>query len=163
MNVFVGLKEDGADTSSNESFKLSPSPSRSCQSLSLSLSDAFSLSIGKCCMKFVREPGDVPPSDESEREWNEDIDEACAWLPRFPTSSSDRFGGYEWSASGGFSIWDPFEEAPNLGDELEPMTMGDDGGRRDWRDGFRGGSGGTLTRDLGGEDSKLIRGVLSRS
>lgn len=66
MNVLVGMNEDGADTSSNESFRLSPSPSRSCQSLSLS--DIFSLSIGKLCMKFVREPGDVPPSDESESE-----------------------------------------------------------------------------------------------
>lgn len=160
INAFVGMNEDGADTSSNESFKLSPSPSRSCQSLSLS--DGFSLSIGKLCTKLVREPGEVPPSDESESEWKEDMDEAGAWPPRLPTSSSERLEENAWSASGGFSICEPFDKAPNLIDG-GPMLMGDDADRRDWREGFRGGSGGTFTRDLGGEDSKLINGVLSRS
>ena len=67
IKLLFGIKEDGAETSSNESFRLSPSPSRSCHSLSLS-DTLLSLSTGKLCTKFVSEPESVPPSDESNNE-----------------------------------------------------------------------------------------------
>ena len=102
-----GRSEDGV-TFSNDSSRLSPSG----QSRSWSLSPSRSRSTGNVCTKCVSEPGvpappSVPPSDDSDTEWNELIDEAGACFLRAalsPMVSFERCGGYVCSASGGRSM-----------------------------------------------------------
>ena len=70
--VMGSRKEEGADTFSNDSSRLSPS------------SVHVSLSMGSAC----RAPGVAKssPSEESETEWNDETEDACTcpWARRMP-------------------------------------------------------------------------------
>ena len=180
-----GRSEDGV-TFSNDSSRLSPSGQSRSWSLSpsRSRSRSRSRSTGNICTKCVSEPGvpappSVPPSDDSDTEWNELIDEAgacflcAAWSPM---ASFERCGGYVCSASGGRSMLgeDGASVKPALYDEKEDpkleeaeealvtMGMGEEAERRFWYEALRGGKGGALDGAGRGGDSRLMSGVPSK-
>lgn len=73
-----GRNEDGADTSSKDSSRLSPS-SVPIPVHSLSMGDAWR------ALAVV----ESSPSEERETEWNDETDETCAWpgLRRIPSTA----------------------------------------------------------------------------
>ena len=70
-SVMGGRKDEGADTFSNDSSRLSPSSV---------LATVHSRSIENACRGLTAMPVGSPPlSEERETEWKDETEEACAW------------------------------------------------------------------------------------
>lgn len=138
-----GRNEEGAETFSKDSSRLSPS------SVPVPV---HSRSMGNAC----RAPGVVAessPSEESETEWNDETEEACMWpwARRMP-SEGERSLSARGSVEGGMSML--------LDGDVVGLAAGAETERGEFNDSFRGGKGGAL-KNFGGDPSKLMRGALS--
>lgn len=163
----LGLTTEDVETLSKDSSKLPLSCSRE-----LSVSRP-SRSTGYVATKSVSEPGvmrSVPPSEDSDTEWKEDIEDAGTCPEPLPLDgmlipSLDK-GGYAWSTvnesdflrcgRGGTGRGADGVDGLRASEEVEELDKETD--LRELYDAFRGGNGGADLRLLGGEDSKLIRG-----
>jgi hypothetical protein len=139
--VVGGRKEEGAETFSKDSSRLSPS----------SVVPVHSRSMGNAC----KAPGVAKssPSEESETEWNDETEEACMWPRRRP--SEGRSASVRPSVAGGISILLDGDVVVAAG-----LAAGAETERGELNDNFRGGKGGAPA-NFGGDPSKLMRGALS--
>jgi hypothetical protein len=141
--VVEGRNEEGAETFSKDSSRLSPSSV-----------PVHSRSMGNAC----KAPGvaESSPSEESETEWSDETEEACMWpwARRIP-SEDERSLSVRGSVAGGISMLLDWDVVVAVG-----LAAGAETERGELNDNFRGGKGGAPT-NFGGDPSKLMRGALS--
>jgi len=140
--VVVGLIADVTDTFSNESAMLTTSPSTLPSLPPIVPGDDRVDSLGLGGFNSF-------PSEESDTEWNDEMEEPGAWRMRTAPKAWVRAGGYVCSTESESGC--PGGRRVALLSEIEQMEIES----VDEYEGLRGGSGG---RDLGG-DSKLMSGV----